>query len=225
MKAAPLNNPNGTLALWILMGYGVYFLVILSMAMLSFIASLIGFVYGLNYGPVLYTVGTLCAVGGVIGWSVGTLQKLIIETRLGWHASGWVFWSVVGGVIGLTVLSFFAALLPRFTWDYSPAYFMPIFITPVAVCQWWVLRRAVDQAYLWILANIAAGLTFALIPEVFAGHAALVVLLAPMSQAALTGMMLIWLFEQRRRHNRPTSAPVPVPVRTSRPPSVWDEAV
>ncbi|MFQ3645423.1 MAG: hypothetical protein SNJ54_07440 [Anaerolineae bacterium] len=223
MKAAPLNNPNGTLALWILMGYGVYFLVILSMAMLSFIASLIGFVYGLNYGPALYTVGTLFAVGGVIGWSVGTLQKLIIETRLGWHANGWVFWSVVGGVIGLMALSFFVASFPRFTWDYNPTYFMPIFITPVAICQWWVLRRAVDQAYLWIWANIAAGLTFALIPEVFAGHAALVVLLAPMAQAALTGMMLIWLFERRRRHNRPASAPVPV--RASRPPSVWDEAV
>lgn len=223
MKAASLSNPNGTLALWILMGYGVYFLVILSMAMLSFIASLVGFVYGLNYGPVLYTIGTLCAVGGLIGWAVGTLQKLVIETRLAWHANGWVVWSIVGGVSGLAVLSLFVASYPRMTWDVSPAYFMPIFITPVAVCQWWVLRRAVYQAYLWVMANIAAGLTFAFIPDVFAGHVALVVLLAPMAQAALTGMMLIWLFERQRRHNRLAEAPVPV--RTSRPPSVWDEAV
>ncbi len=223
MKAAPLSNPNGTLALWILMGYGVYFLVILSMAMLSFIASLVGFVYNLDYMPALYTIGALFAVGGVIGWSVGTLQKVVIETRLAWHANGWVFGSVVGGVVGIVVLSMFVSLFPRFTSDFSPAHLMPIFITPVAVCQWWVLRRAVNQAHLWILANIAAGLTFAFIPQAFAGHSALVVLLAPMAQAALTGMMLIWLFEQHRRHNR--LAPAPVPVRPSRSSSVWDDAV
>jgi hypothetical protein len=166
---------------------------------------------------------TVGAVAAVIGWSVGYLQKLVIEMRLGWHGQGWVSASIAGSLLGVLAVAVVVTLFPRFTTQYSPAYLMPIFITPVAICQWWVLRRAVHQAHLWVWANIAAGLSYAFVPDVFAGHAFWIVVLAPLAQSALTGMMLIWLFERHRRHNRLAEAPVPV--RTSRHSSVWDEAV
>lgn len=213
-----------------MMGYGVYFVVILGLAMLSFVSSLL---IRLNYGSsfmmadslrsTVMTVAMLSAVAVVIGWSVGFVQKLVIEQRLGWSAEGWVRWSVTGAILGMLVLIAFITLFPLFTVQSGPSYLMPLFITPVAVCQWQVLRRAVTQAHLWVLANIAAGLSYALIPSVFASEPLLIVLLAPLAQSALTGMMLIWLFERYRIHNRPAVAPVVA--RAKRSPSVWDEAI
>ncbi|XWX04100.1 hypothetical protein VZO05_00830 [Aggregatilineales bacterium SYSU G02658] len=233
MKTVPPNsivrNPNRTLGMWILMGYGVYFVVILGFAMLSFISSLISLTYRPSFmmsDPLrsnVLTVAMLIAMAVVIGWSVGFLQKLVIEQRLGWGAEGWVFGSVVGAILGLLGLIAFVMLFPRFTAQNGPAYLMPLFITPVAMCQWRVLRRAVNQAHLWVLANIAAGLSYALIPVVFASEPLLIVLLAPLAQSALTGMMLIWLFERYRIHNRPAVAPVVA--RAKHAPSVWDEAI
>lgn len=229
MKTAPLSNPHGTLLLWIVMGYGVYFVVILGIAMLSFITSLFSFMSGAGFtssdplrttGAVMATVG---AVAAIIGWSVGYLQKLVIEMRLGWHAQGWVSASIAGSMLGVLAVAVVVTLFPRFTVENTPAYVMPIFILPVAICQWAVLRRAVHQAHLWVLANIAGGVSYAFVPDVFAGHALLIVLLAPLVQSALTGMMLIWLFERQRRHNR--LAVAPVVARAKRPPSVWDEAI
>lgn len=233
MKTVPphsvVRNPNRTLGLWILMGYGVYFVVILGFAMLSFISSLIRLTYRPSFmmsDPLrsnVLTLAMLIALAVVVGWSVGFLQKLVIEQRLEWSAEGWVFWSVVGAILGLVVLIAFITLFPRFTEQNGPSYLMPLFITPVAMCQWRVLRQAVTQAHLWVLANIAAGLSYALIPTVFASEPLLIVLLAPLAQSALTGMMLIWLFERHRIHNRPAVAPVAA--RAKRPPSVWDEAI
>ncbi len=224
-----VRNPNRTLGLWILMGYGVYFVVILGLAMLSLISSLISLTYRPSFmmsDPVrynLWTLAMLSAFAVVVGWSVGFLQKLVIEQRLAWRAEGWVFWSVVGAILGLLGVIAFITLFPRFTAQNGPSYLMPLFITPVAMCQWRVLRRAVNQAHLWVWANAAAGLSYALIPGVFAAEPLLSVLLAPLAQSALTGMMLIWLFERYRIHNRTATASVLA--RAKRPPSVWDEAI
>jgi hypothetical protein len=205
VTTTPIQHPNWTLALWILMGYGVYFLTVLGFVVLSFAGALVGLTDADRFQAAghWYQLMLFSILGAIVGWSVGVLQKLVLETRLNWDADGWVTSSILGGALGGAVI--FGVTLLRFNVPHLPsegvAHFMPVFIAPLAVCQWVVLRRVIAQAHLWVLANLAAGVTYALIPGVFAGLPLVAVLLAPFAQAALTGMMLIFLFERFRRHD------------------------
>ena len=205
MKITPVRHPNQTLVLWIFMGYGVYFLTVLGFAVLSFAGALVGLTDADRFQAAghWYQLMLFSILGAIVGWSVGVLQKLVLETRLNWDADSWVSASVVGGALGGAAV--FGVALLRFNIPHLPsegaAHLMPVFVVPLAVCQWAVLRRVIAQSHLWVLANWAAGVTYALIPSVLGGLPLLAALMSPFAQAALTGMMLIFLFERFRRHN------------------------
>jgi hypothetical protein len=212
VKITPVRHPNQTLALWIFMGYAVYVLAGLGFTVMSFAGALVGLTDADRFQSAghWYELTLFGIVGAIVGWSVGVLQKLVLETRLDWDADGWLTTSILGGALGgITV---FGVALLRFNLPHLPsegvAHFMPIFIVPVALCQWWVLRRVVAQAYWWVFANWVAGVTYALIPSVLHGLPLLATLMSPFAQAALTGMMLIFLFERFRRG---TTASSPTP--------------
>ncbi len=187
------------------MGYAVYVLAGLGFTVMSFAGALVGLTDADRFQSAghWYELTLFGILGAIVGWSVGVLQKLVLETRLDWDADGWVNASIVGGVLGGVTV--FGVTLLRFNLPHLPsegiAHFMPIFIVPVALCQWWALRRVVAQAYWWVFANWAAGVTYALIPSVLDGLPLAAALMSPFAQAALTGMMLIFLFERFRRHN------------------------
>lgn len=91
---------------------------------------------------------------------------------------------------------------------------MTVFIGIVSVAQWSVLRRYVDDAWLWMLANVVGGVLFSIIFQSQGPVSGW--LSATLAQGAVTGAVMLWLFLHRAQ-------PLEAPVTGSG--SVWDEAI
>ncbi|MCA9881972.1 MAG: hypothetical protein KC615_14520 [Anaerolineae bacterium] len=179
--------------------------------------------------------------GGAIGFSIGVLQRYVLRNVLYWTADYWRVSSTIGGIIGAIVLGLLMLITDQYLLEDTlfTLAAMPIFATILGVAQMFALRVAVSHSWLWVLANLVGGLVFAglsmrnsLDPRAWGeliGTLGLGILGA-MAQGIVTGYILLFLFERMAypfisedKPNAPEKiSPQPV---TSKPESVWDEAV
>ncbi|MEM9951698.1 MAG: hypothetical protein AAF846_08870 [Chloroflexota bacterium] len=156
-------------------------------------------------------------VGMVMGWTVGGIQKAILRmhTREPWR--GWLVSSAIGGFVG--VIGTFAILASQiaghFLMQVLPTpdtilwwffQFILIFFGSLGLCQMFALRQYSRGAWVWILANLVAGvvlyslvafgwLSFITTPPL-AIVAGFLVAAAP---GIVTGFVLVWLMNSNWR--------------------------
>jgi len=151
--------------------------------------------------------GLLILPGMTIGYCVGDLQYGVIRGHLRWSMVGWRRESIRGGIFG--------GILAIVGWAISTAYFpanvqwivmMPLFAFGLSIGQWSVLRRITVDSWMWVLANVAGGLVFSgllflnqpLLASPYSAFGVLLLwLLAVLVQGAITGIVLLWLYDHR----------------------------
>jgi hypothetical protein len=173
-------------------------------------------------------------LGGIIGFSVGQLQRWLLTTRLYWVAENWRMWSIAGGALGGIACLVLAVLMPSLPYvadENAPLLLMPVFMAGVSALQWRSLRHVVKHAWLWILANISGGVIFAglimmnLPPEYSLNYSLGVVglwLLATLVQGLVTGFIMLHLFES---HPLPMENAHADGSTKDNEPSIWDKAI
>lgn len=173
-------------------------------------------------------------IGGVLGLVAGYLQHCLMKQYFFVTDKDWYRWSALAGILaGLVVVAGNEGLL----WlaqriycqgeTYCYAMYgqsvytllnnllpMTVFIGMVSVAQWAVLRRYVDDGWLWVLANLVGGIVFAMLLNSQDSSGGW--LGAVLAQGAVTGVILLWLFLHRAQ-------PLETPAATAV--SVWDEAI
>jgi hypothetical protein len=170
-------------------------------------------------------------VGMALGLTIAMLQRWLLRQKLYWAADGWRKWSLLGGAVGACIVfgmtSMINTMLPyNFSEKWSAFVMMPSFLLFLSAAQWFTLRNAVKQAWLWVLGNVAAGMVFSgLLTAYYDGDTSVAVLamfaLAVLAQGYITGYVLLFLFEKKLL----PMAPEGVEVDNQRPKSVWDEAI
>lgn len=244
-------QPRKFLVYWMIAGVAVYPLAGLLLAAVWGTISVVGSSLTNRYGGLrpesfLSVALIVIASGAVIGLCVGVLQRALLRRYLCWTAERWQLYSIIGGTLGamaaavvfggLSVWMERQDMASNRAYDLASMSVMPVFIGIVALVQYFSLRRAVRQASLWILANVVGGLIFSGMigvnaPRLTADVAWLVVLLGVLAQAFVTGVTMLWLFEQRGYPVQPDKnemayAYVPVESQSqARPGSVWDDAI
>lgn len=176
--------------------------------------------------------------GMLIAASMSFLQGWVLRTRLYWAADDWRKWTVLGGAVGGYTVLILSYILDNYVSGYSYIgdsaiiLAMPVFITIISAFQFFALRHAVKDAWLWILGNAVAGIVFAGLlignqpaytdPDYELMQLGLIVL-APLVLGFITGYVMLFLFEKKLLPMQP--ATVPVVVERNRPPSIWDDAL
>jgi hypothetical protein len=190
--------------------------------------------------PDLYyssTSTTLMGIFGVpllgltLGLTVAMLQRWLLRNKLYWAADGWRKWSLLGGAIGACIVygitSMIDIMLPYPESEvWSPFVMMPVYVLSVSAAQWFALRNAVKQAWLWVFGNFVAGMVFSgLLSSYYDGDTNIGVLamfaLGVLAQGYITGYVLLFLFEKKLLPMSPAGHESDV----QRPKSVWDEAI
>lgn len=188
-------------------------------------------VYEIGVGLFMTTL-----VGGIIGFSVGHLQRSLLQTRLYWVAENWRFWSAAGGILGGIVCGLLLVINPAFVFDFQAdgmllVLLMPFFMAAVSALQWRSLRHVVDHAWLWVLSNVAGGMIFAGLilmnqPPTYTVNYSLGIiglwLLATLAQGLVTGFIMLHLFET---HLLPMETGHPDEPVKNEEPSIWDRAI
>lgn len=215
MRSPLAKNPNWTLLLWMLAGYFVYAMVTFWFVLLYTVGPLFWVLRPLLEAigiPQGHHLAQLAAFGVLIGFSVGWLQRQVMRARLLWPAPRWVMVSALGGAVGTVLaLETVPLIMQRQLYDTTELgrllmFMLPIAV-PMAVGQWWVLRRVVRDAWLWIAANVLGAVGWAMMGSAISvgtpGRDLLLALTMPLAQAAITGMAIIWLFERQLRSGKP----------------------
>lgn len=195
----------------------------------------------------IYLLILSISVGGIVGFAVGLLQKVVIRRYFQIEFHNWQRTSVVGGMIAASIM---AVAMNSLTSYMSANYWqlidsgqfaflntlttilpMVLYVTILAAVQVVILRQYVMSAWLWILANTVAGLTFSMLLanafEPGIGNW----LLAAIAQGAVTGFAMLWLLHRLNREiesqDEPDYAYQHVPIETDDPtdPSIWDDAI
>jgi hypothetical protein len=177
--------------------------------------------------PVLAVLG-----GVIIAAVIANLQYWLLRTKVYWAADRWRFWTMLGGLFGGVALLGGRLLLELLT-SYSiadrwmPLLAMPIFMLFISLGQWMALRHAVRDAWLWVLGNAVAGMVFGgLLSNNPSGDTGVLLFgLAVLSQALITGTVLLYLFEKRMLPMQPAASEVPESGDDSTPKSIWDQAI
>lgn len=145
--------------------------------------------------------------GLAIGFVVGNLQDTLLSNHFGLPAYRWSRRTILGstsaGVL-VVLLAFFTPgdLLANY-WEIIA---FPVFMVIVSVAQWSLLRRDARHAWMWVLANAAAGIVFVGLMSMNQPSRDLVWypflqiglwLLAAAAQGAITGIVMLWLFDHR----------------------------
>lgn len=151
--------------------------------------------------------------GGTIGFVIGSLQYWLLRKKLYWAADGWRRWSFFGGVLAsfiVIVAGLAIELAPESIQDrWQTLIWMPAFVIPLSFMQLQPLRRAVRNAWLWLLGNAVGGVVFANVlamndPASNGDESGMlwlgIISLAVGAQAIITGFVMLYLFE---RHLRP----------------------
>jgi hypothetical protein len=99
-------------------------------------------------------------VGALIGAGAGLGQALALRQQ-GLPAAGWLVRSIIGGALGMALIM--TLLFAVFDMDNNP---LPEAVAglilgfsaglPIALAQWQLLKRHVEQAHIWIPINTAA---------------------------------------------------------------------
>ncbi len=202
---------NRFLWMWLIDSVGVWPAALIACALVWTPILLLGVLFGRGESlPLLLEIVTLLALmtlpGMTIGYCVGDLQRNLIRTQLGWYTGGWLRWSVIGGLFGgmLAVAGMWlsAHFFPeRVQW----MLLMPLYAFGLSLGQWWVLRRLAHESWMWILGNGVAGVVFSGLffmnqPNPADPYASLWKLLlwlaAVLAQGAITGIVLLWLYDR-----------------------------
>jgi len=202
---------NRFLWMWLIDSVGVWPVAMIACALAwspIFLLNIL-FIRG-DFSPPLFEFISFMALlllpGPTIGYCVGDLQRGLIRTQLVWNTRGWVRWSVVGGLFGgvLAVLGGFFSM-HYFGEPIQWMVLMPLYVFGLSLGQWWVLRRFAEESWMWILGNVVGGIVFSGLlfmnqPDAADPYHALWMLLlwaaAVLAQGAITGIVLLWLYDR-----------------------------
>lgn len=156
------------------------------------------------------TVTLLVLPGGVAGYCIGQAQLEVIRDTLKWQIDDdWLLYSALGGVVGGIVVILLWSLQADFASIEALAFWMmPIFLTCLSVSQALVLRKYAHSDWLWILANVTAGLIFSSIllrttlhiPDLYFRPTVIILwLIAALAQGAVLGYVMLWFYEKLNR--------------------------
>lgn len=219
-------------------------------AMAIFNTSLWSGSYWDDYGPLANGLGYFIAnaimaggIGAMIGLAVGMLQKWLIGRHLYYELPRWRKLSLIGGAIGGPVAwacnTYFADWIGVSYISSGPYYGLPgilygllpmtVFAFFLGLLQFVDLRRFVEGAWLWILGNVIGGVVFSMV-AVNNPRAGLEVWLVAMAcQGAVTGGVLLWLFQTAVREDVEFQTvggyELEIEPMPKREPSIWDEAI
>lgn len=198
----------------------------------------------------IYILLVSSGVGGIIGFSVGLLQKSVIKRYFHFELHNWRRATVIGGMIAAPVMALSihgvnAVISNHYFELYQSGLYntfssivtlmpMIVYVTVMSMIQIVILRRYVSHTWLWILANSVAALMFSMLVSIsydpyyphFANW-----LLAAIAQGAITGFAMLWLFHHFNRQieidEKQEFAYQHVPIDIDEPsePSVWDDAI
>lgn len=144
--------------------------------------------------------------GALVGYIVGDAQSSIMRDTLRWWSPQWARRSAIGGLMGgVLVLAlnyiFDASISDHLQWVVS----MPLFVLCLSIGQWSALRHMTADAWLWIVGNLTGGIIFSSLvfinaPVMQAPWLQFVwFVVAAAAQGAVTGYVIIWLYERLRR--------------------------
>jgi hypothetical protein len=183
----------------------------------------VGFVFsflGSVSGPVEHVVwiATLIVAGALIGYMIGDAQRSTMRDSLAWWSPKWatasIWGSLLGGfmvIVGQTVLTL--AGVSSLTLQLM---LMPLFAIGLSAGQWVVLRDMAHQAWVWVVGNTSAAVVFSglllLNPSPLPGHIGMFTwfMVAALAQGAVTGYVILWLYENLRRTPDDDREPAPV---------------
>lgn len=228
-------KPFRLLLWWIACSFFVFPLIIVTVAVIaipsvSIIAAIVPNYYQYSFLETLLTLLAVPVIGAIIGGCMAFLQRWLLRTKLYWAADKWTRWTMIGGAVGASVAIFVANIIQELspTYYYNDEFFLyllPIFLGVVSVFQVLALRHAVKQSWLWIIANIVAGIVFAgvLIGNQYNLSLYLaIIVLSVISLGLITGFTMLFLFEKKLL---PMQADVGAFEDDETPKSVWDRAI
>lgn len=228
-------KPFRLLLWWIACSFFVFPLIIVTVAVIaipsvSIIAAIVPNYYQYSFLETLLTLLAVPVIGAIIGGCMAFLQRWLLRTKLYWAADKWTRWTMIGGAVGASVAIFVANIIQELspTYYYNDEFFLyllPIFLGVVSVFQVLALRHAVKQSWLWIIANIVAGIVFAgvLIGNQYNLSLYLaIIVLSVISLGLITGFTMLFLFEKKLL---PMQADVGEFEDDDSPKSVWDRAI
>ncbi len=150
------------------------------------------------------TLGVGCFIGGVIGFSVGLMQRWVLRKCLYWEPYRWLRLSVLGGLVGGVVIALTIILVGDSYYYYNfsfngeiPMIWMSLIVLGISAGQWLSLRHRISGAWLWLLANGVGGLVWSFMFMRQTGDVDwfMVWLVSTLALGAMTGGTLLWLFQ------------------------------
>lgn len=234
-------KPLRFLLWWIACSIFVFPLAIVAVAIIAIpsvfiVSTLIPNYYQYNFIETTLSILATPIIGAIIAACMAFLQRWLLRTKLYWVADRWLRWSMIGGAIGGCVVvasaMFFEEFIPAFYYDDNFfLYYLPIYLAVVSSFQMINLRHAVKQSWLWIIANIVAGLVFAGVlvgnqPNYYHDYYGWITLgigfLALSSLGLITGFTMLFLFEKKLLPMEGEKGEFEL---DDAPKSVWDRAI
>lgn len=143
--------------------------------------------------------------GMSIGYVIGDLQHTLLRDILKQDFSQWVRYSTIGGLAGGVLVISATLLFGHYMSDQVQwMLILPLFMLPISIMQWRLLRPVARDAWLWILANLTAALVFSGLlfntrSYPFYGSEPFTDLLLWLCGATaigiITGVVMLWLYE------------------------------
>jgi hypothetical protein len=163
-------------------------------------------------------IAMLTLTGALVGYIIGDAQRSIMRDTLAWWSPDWARASVMGGLLGGAAVYGGQALLSNAGADdvLLQLVAMPLFALGLSVGQWPVLRQMAHQAWLWVIGNTSAAIVFGGLllfnQSPLPGHVGLFIwfMIAAICQGAVTGYVILWLYERLRRVPDDEREPAPV---------------
>lgn len=196
---------------------------------------------------VVYFLLLSSGVGGIVGFAVGLLQQSVIKRYFHITVNNWRRATVTGGMIAapvmvLTIHGMTSSLNDNYWQLYQSGLFSPLssllsimpmvlYVTVMSAVQIVILRRYVNHAWLWIMANAVAGLMFSMLVNNAYEPGISNWILAAIAQGAVTGFAMLWLLHHLNTEveidEKQEFAYQHVPIDIDEPsePSVWDDAI
>jgi hypothetical protein len=143
--------------------------------------NLVGQWFGIadNWEPLLFSIPLAIAIGAV--------QYGLIRRTFALELRGWIPMTILGWFVSGVLVTWITE-----TYPYSEAQivFVSYYLFP-AIAQWWLLRKHIVTASLWILASVASALVF-VVPMSFDSTTSLIALGGAL-QGLLLALVLEWL--------------------------------
>jgi hypothetical protein len=143
--------------------------------------NLVGQWFGIadDWEPLLFSIPLAIVIGAV--------QYGLIRRAFALELRGWISMTILGWFVSGVLVTWITE-----TYPYSEAQivFVSYYLFP-AIAQWWLLRKHIQTASLWILASVASALVF-VVPMSF-DTSTMMVALGGALQGLLLALVLEWL--------------------------------